>query len=140
MLCWLTTRLRRKVGERKILQSGHRTRVPRAQAAERDARRTEVAGQTILQGISPQQALPSLPTLAEKTGFSKIGAAPKPASHQRPGSALHLSDTPSKDELLPQPVRAERAAGGWSQAGHDDYLYIPRSGEFYFLLSSPSNR
>lgn len=102
--------------------------------------KTEVADQAILQGISSQQALRSFPILGGKTGFSKMDAALKTAFHHQPANALPLNDVLSMDELLPEPVRAGRAAGGWRRAGRDNYLYILHSGEFYFLLSRPSNR
>lgn len=140
MLWWLITRVRTKVGECKnpLIRSLHALHLLRPE----DARQTEVADQPVSPGISSQQALFTqlAYTGEKKTGFSKTDAAPKTRSHQRPASALPFKDVLSRDELLPPPVRAGRAAGGWRRAGRDNYLYILRSGEFYFLLSSPSNR
>ena len=114
-------------------------RVPPPQAGEQDARNRWQIRPSYK--VSHHNRLyPAFLYWVKKPGFSKIDAALKMPSHQRPANALLLNDVLSMDELLPQPVRAGRAAGGWSQAGCDNYLYILRSGEFYFLLSSPSNR
>lgn len=128
------------MGECKKSSNTVTARVPLLRLENRTLERQAAHQAVVQQGISSQQALPSFPLPGQKNGFSKADAAPKRTSHQGPVNALPLNNVLSLDELLPQPVPGGREAGGWSRAGRDNDLYILRSGEFYFLLSSPSNR
>lgn len=71
-----------------------------------------------------------------KTRLFKDRRSPNDDIPPTPAAARPLNNALSAHEL----AWAGRAVGGWNRAAQDNYLYILCSGEFYFLLSGPSNR
>lgn len=63
--------------------------LPRPQAEEQDARKAEVADESILQGISSQQAVPSFPYTKGKQVFQRC--SPKVDVSPTPAKALPLN-------------------------------------------------